>query len=309
MTSPDDTVPVTTRRNPAPIILGVVVAVLVIYYVIVAFSGVLQSTTKVPISGNNKASSGNYLTVQMKVQDVDLGNRVIQANVLPIAHGSLLGAKAGEISEGLRIEVSSGGVTTSVVTFPGESVVNPTAVTLALDRGDTAYPFDQPFADFQLSVQEEDTGKAVPFEVDLTNSARPWVLNAHLSEASVTEGKTLFPITIEGSRDALSITLVGFYVLAILLTTLMAVVTIGSALIKRKLEFSNVIWLSATMLSFPALRSAMPGAPPIGTTMDFIILFPCLCLVAGMLVWTGAHLLWRESSLLRTRHITHSRED
>ncbi|RLP83814.1 DUF4436 domain-containing protein [Mycetocola lacteus] len=309
MTSPDDTVPVTTRRNPAPIILGVVVAVLVIYYIIVAFSGVLQSTTKVPISGDNKATSSDYLTLQMKVQDVDLGNRVIQANVLPIAHGSLLGAKAGEISEGLRIEVSSGGVTTSVVTFPGESVVNPTSVTLALDRGDTAYPFDQPFADFQLSVQEEDTGKAVPFEVDLTNSARPWVLNAHLSDAGVTDGKTLFPITIEGSRDALSITLVGFYVLAILLTTLMAVVTIGSALIKRKLEFSNVIWLSATMLSFPALRSAMPGAPPIGTTMDFLILFPCLCLVAGMLVWTGAHLLWRESSLLRTRHIPHGSED
>ncbi|MGG7465203.1 hypothetical protein [Plantibacter sp. YIM 135347] len=49
----------------------------------------------------------------------------------------------------------------------------------------------------------------------------------------------------------------------------------------------------------------MPGAPPIGTAMDFIILFPCLCLIAAMLVWTGAHLLWRESSLLRTRTIRH----
>lgn len=60
----------------------------------------------------------------------------------------------------------------------------------------------------------------------------------------------------------LSITLVSFYVLAILLTTLMAVVVIGSAILRRKLEFSNVIWLSATLLSFPALRGSMPGAPP-----------------------------------------------
>lgn len=308
MTHTDEAQAPVARRNPAPIILGAVVALLIIYYVIVAFSGVLQSTTKVPITGPNETTSSDYLTLQMKVQDVDLTNRVIQANVLPIPHGSLVGDKAGEMSESLRIEVSSGGVTTSVVTYPGESIVDPTSVTLALDRGDTAYPFDQPFANFQLSVQDDETGKAVPFVIDLTNSARPWVMTATLGENTTTDGKTLSPITIDGNRDPLSITLVAFYVLAILLTTLMAVVTIGSALIKRKLEFSNVIWLSATMLSFPALRNAMPGAPPIGTAMDFIILFPCLCLIAAMLVWTGAHLLWRESSLLRTRTIRHDTE-
>lgn len=87
------------------------------------------------------------------------------------------------------------------------------------------------------------------------------------------------------------------------MTTLIAVVTIGIALLGRKLEFSNVIWLSATMLSFPALRSGMPGAPPIGTALDYIVLFPCICLIAAMLVWTGAYMLWRESSVLRRRHL------
>ncbi|KTR11695.1 DUF4436 family protein [Curtobacterium luteum] len=62
-------------------------------------------------------------------------------------------------------------------------------------------------------------------------------------------------------------------------------------------------WLSATLLSFPALRSAMPGAPPIGRTLDFVFLFPCPALVAIMFVWTGAHLLWRESRVLRVRTI------
>lgn len=289
-----------TRRNPAPIILLVAVVLLAVYYVVIGLSGALKTTTAVPVSGPNSAT-GNFMTLRMSVQDVDLSNRVMQANVLPIPHGSFEGDKAGEISKPLRIEVSSGGVTTSVVTFPGQSVVDATSLTLTLDRGDTSYPFDQPFTNFQLSVQNDDSGDAVPFEVDMSNSARPWVMNAVRSDGEQQGTRTLVPMQIDGHRDALSVVIVSFYVLAILFTTLMAVVTIGSAILRRKLEFANVIWLSATLLSFPALRSAMPGAPPIGTTLDFVFLFPCLALVAIMFVWTGAYLLWRESHVLRRR--------
>ncbi|WP_439693554.1 DUF4436 family protein [Curtobacterium sp. SP.BCo] len=289
-----------TRRNPAPLILLVAVVLLAVYYVVIGLSGALKTTTEVPVSGSNSAS-GNYMTLRMSVQDVDLSNRVMQANVLPIPHGSFTGEKAGEISKPLRIEVSSGGVTTSVVTFPGQSVVDATSLTLTLDRGDTSYPFDQPFANFQLSVQNDDSGEAVPFRVDMSNSARPWVMNAVRSASEQQSDRTLVPMQIDGHRDTLSVVIVSFYILAILFTTLMAVVTIGSAILRRKLEFANVIWLSATLLSFPALRSAMPGAPPIGTTLDFVFLFPCLALVAIMFVWTGAYMLWRESKVLRNR--------
>ncbi|RWZ68033.1 DUF4436 domain-containing protein [Labedella populi] len=293
--------PPRTRRNPAPIILVVVALLLVVYYAVVALSGVLQTSTEVAVRDDNTLSSDDYLTLRMSTQDVDLTNRVIQANVLPIPHGELEGAEPGEIAANLRIEVRSGGVTTSVVAVPGESIVDPTSLTLALERGDSDYPFDKPFADFQLAVENTDTDRPVAFELELSNSARPWMLTAARGEANQDNESLLYPIQIHGSRDVLTITLVMFYVLAILLTTLMAVVTIGSAILRRQLEFSNVIWLSATLLSFPALRSAMPGAPPIGTALDFLVLFPCLCLIAGMLLWTGGHLLWRESHVLRRR--------
>lgn len=297
------------RRNPAPRILAAVAILLAAYYLMVAFSGALESSTNVPVTGGTKPHGGDYLTLQMRVQDVDLTNRFIQANVLPIPHGSLVGARAGEMTKSLRIELSSGGVTTSVVTYPGESIVDPTAVTLSLDRGDSAYPFDQPFANVQLSVQDDELHQSIPFELTIENAARPWTLAGTLSPSVVQDGKQVLPVAIAGGRDPLSIMLVAFYVIAILLTTLMAVVTIGSALVKKELDFSNVIWLSATMLSFPALRSAMPGAPPIGTAMDFIIFFPCVCLIAGMLIWTGAHLLWRESAILRRREIDEELEE
>lgn len=291
------------RRNPAPFILGAVAVVLIVYYLIVAFSGVLQASTAVPISGPNEPDGEDYVTLRMSTQDIDLTNRIIQANVLPIPAGDLAGDQPGEFAEGLRIEVNSGGVTTTVVAVPGESIIDPTSVALTLERGDTDYPFDRPFADFRLSVENEQTGRAVPFVLELSNSARPWILNGVRRDPVDEGGATLVPINIEGGRDALTVTLVLFYVLAILLTTLMAVVIIGSAILRRRLEFANVIWLSATLLSFPALRSAMPGAPPIGTALDFIVLFPCLCLIAAMLVWTGGYLLWRESHVLRRRSL------
>lgn len=305
MTTTDQSVttePRKRRRNPAPIVLLIAVVLLAVYYVVIGLSGALRATTSVPVSGPNDRT-GNYMSLRMSVQDVDLTNRVIQANVLPIPHGTYEGDRAGEISQPLRIEVSSGGVTTSVVTFPGQSVVDATSLSLTLDRGDTSYPFDQPFANFQLSVQNDKSGRSVPFTVDMSNSARPWVMTAARSAGDQSDGRTLVPMVVNGHRDVLSVVIVAFYVMAILFTTLMAVVTVGSAILRRKLEFSNVIWLSATLLSFPALRSAMPGAPPIGTTLDFVFLFPCLALVAIMFVWTGGFMLWRESRFLRGREL------
>ena len=148
-------------------------------------------------------------------------------------------------------------------------------------------------------MTDDETGASVPFVVTIDNAARPWLLTATVGETITEVDRTMIPFTLDGTRDTLTVMLVMFYVLAILITTLIAVVTIGIALLQNKLEFSNIIWLSATMLSFPVLRAAMPGAPPIGTALDYIVLFPCLCLVALLLVGTGIHLLWRESALLR----------
>ena len=69
--------------------------------------------------------------------------------------------------------------------------------------------------------------------------------------------------------------------------------------------FSYNVYADPDPLSFPVLRAAMPGAPPIGTALDYIVLFPCLCLVALLLVGSGVHLLWRESALLRRTTLDH----
>ncbi|MFC5730635.1 MULTISPECIES: DUF4436 family protein [Nocardioides] len=289
------------RRNPAPMILLVTIVLLGGYYAMLMATGALNASTTVPVENQGRPAAPDYVTLQMKLEDVNLSTRVVRATVLPAPHGTLVGRRPGEMTRSLLIEIASGGPTTSVVTFPAKSIIDPTSVDLAVDRGDTAFPFDRPFVDFNISVQDERTGEAVPFALDLEDSAHPWVLTATRGEASADGNQVVYPVQLDGHRDGLTVTLVLFYVVVILLTTGIAVVTIGSALIRRVLEFSNVIWLSATMLSFPTLRSVMPGAPPLGTALDYIVFFPCVCAIAVMLLWTGSHLVWREGAVLMGR--------
>lgn len=286
------------RRNPAPFILLACIVLLLGYYAVLAATNALSASTTVSIENQDNPTESDYVTLQMKLLDVDLSNRVLRASVIPTPHGSLVGRKPGEMTQSLRIEVASGGAATSVLTFPSQSIIHPASVDLEVDRGDTAYPFDRPFVDFTISVQDDRTGKVVPFTLDLEDSAHPWVMTATRGEPRAEGTQSVVPIQLDGHRDRLTVTLVLFYVGVILLTTLIAVVTIGSALVNRALEFSNVIWLSATMLAFPTLRTVMPGAPPLGTALDYVVFFPCVCAVAVMLLWTGTHLLRREGAVL-----------
>lgn len=300
--SPTD--PTRIRRNPAPFILAAFVALLAVYYAVLVVTGSLSTSTRVSIDQADVPTASEHVTLHVKLEQVDVTNRVLQATVLPSPHGALVGRKAGEMSRGLRIEVVSGGTTTSVISFPGRSIVDPTAVELAIDRGDTAYPFDRPFVDFSISAQDDRTGAAVPVELQVESASRPWVMSATMGEPIRDGSQMVYPVQLDGHRDGLTVTLILFYVLVILLTTLIAVVTIGSALVQRSLEFSNVIWLSATMLAFPTLRNVMPDAPPLGTALDYIAFFPCVCAIAAMLLWTGLHLLRRESAVLLGRKTT-----
>ena len=63
----------------------------------------------------------------MRTEDVDLTNRVLQASVLPSPRSAGRQPNGRDV-QGVRIEIVSAEQTTSVVTFPGRSVLDPTAV-------------------------------------------------------------------------------------------------------------------------------------------------------------------------------------
>ncbi|WP_210648901.1 DUF4436 family protein [Nocardioides sp. SYSU D00065] len=301
--------PAKPRRNPAARILAACVALLAVYYAVLVATGSLGTSTQVDLDKAAAPTGSDLVTLHLKLQEVDVANRVLRATILPAPHGDLVGRKTGEMSRGLRIEVASGGAATSVISYPSKSIIDPTAVELALDRGDVAYPFDRPFVDFSVSAQDDRTGAAVPIALDVESSSRPWVMSATMDEPRTEGAKMVYPVQIDGHRDTLTVTLIMFYLLVILLTTLIAVVTIGSALVQRTLEFSNVIWLSATLLAFPTLRNVMPDAPPLGTALDYVVFFPCVCAIAAMLLWTGLHLVRRESAVLLGRASTEDADD
>lgn len=74
-------------------------------------------------------------------------------------------------------------------------------------------------------------------------SLRPWIVAVAAQGIERQNAVDQHLYRLEASRDPLSATLVVFNLVAILLTTLMAVVTVGRAILNKELGFANVIWL------------------------------------------------------------------
>ena len=80
------------RTNPAPIAILTAILLLGVYYVLVVASGTLRGTTEVPVAGQ-KTLHGDYVTLVMTVQEVDVTGRQVQATVLPVADGRAIREK------------------------------------------------------------------------------------------------------------------------------------------------------------------------------------------------------------------------
>ena len=98
---------------------------------------------------------------------------------------------------------------------------------------------------------------------------------------------------MQGERDELTIALVLLQLATIVLSTIIALIVVAVAITRRRVELAVVIWLGATLIAVPALRNAMPDAPPIGTRIDYLVLFPCMAVIAGSLLMTALLLLVR----------------
>ena len=272
-------------------LLAATAGLLLIYYLALVVVGDLGHQTDVAVAREGLPPLDESVHVEMRVVEADPAKRTLQALMRPLSEtAEYEGDNVGELSEPLLLQVFSSGRPPSSFAFPADSTVDEVAVDLELTRGSSFFPLDRPVADFRLSLETEEGGEPVPTNVELRNESETWVLDAAASRGQ--EGTV--QVEIEARRDSLSIGLTVFNLMAIVLTTLIAVSVIGRSVILRDVEFSQVVWLSATLVAFPALRSAMPGAPPIGTTIDYLFFFPCMCIIAAALLTTAVMLAWRE---------------
>lgn len=150
-------------------------------------------------------------------------------------------------------------------------------VTLSLYDGlPTDYPFDDYLADFDLGAaipSETETGEMedVHVTVRMTTNVHGYRIEADSDPENLGGGVYL---SLEVRRSSTTIYFAVFVMVAQWVLALCVLAWALSVLIrKRRIEATLFGWVGAMLFAFPALRNAVPGAPPIGSLTDFVAFF------------------------------------
>jgi hypothetical protein len=255
-----------------------ILALLVIYYAAVFFVH-SEGAHEVALETTGVVPTSDHMDLEAQVVSLDPSEREMGLEVQPIPKGEYASANGSEMSEPMRLLVSSPGRPPVEFDFPAGQALNSVVVAVGLNSGAYGYPFDHPEARARFEMITTDGDSQVPLETNLTNASNDWRLSG--TAAFVNGGTTL---NIEAKRDALVTSLAIFYLLAIGLTAIISVAVIGTSLTDGEVTFSEVIWLGAMLVAIPAMRNEMPGAPAIGTAIDVFVFFPAVGVVAMTLL-------------------------
>jgi hypothetical protein len=81
--------------------------------------------------------------------------------------------------------------------------------------------------------------------------------------------------------------------LLIVMPTLVMIVAVTAYRGRRKVEASFMSWMGAMLFATIPLRTFLPGSPPIGSWIDFlIVLWVIVALVTGLAIYVAAWLRW-----------------
>ncbi|MHB1518824.1 MAG: DUF4436 family protein [Acidimicrobiales bacterium] len=230
------------------------------------------------------AHSGGHqpaLEVQMVVDSLQAVSGGIDARLMVIPGDALP-------PEGATLFTSIGSSPTLVVR-PGQLDQERT-VFLSFDSGDVVdYPFDAYRTTEQMiAVAGTDTSFAhltnrhvLPLRIEGTNSAAGSVVTA----TSSTAPDEVLSVTISVRRTTVS----RGWVLAMMaiywgLALLAASITFLVIRRRRPMETRLLAWLSAMVFALIAFRTAAPGAPPVGTYLDYYAVFESVGIVAASLI-------------------------
>ncbi|UFS59028.1 DUF4436 family protein [Subtercola endophyticus] len=149
--------------------------------------------------------------------------------------------------------------------------------------------------------------ESVPTTIFMTGSLPGWTLGASLATSSnttVTTADGVQPVpfvdlTAHRSASTLAFALV-LLSLLVVMPVLVLFVAITAYRGKRKVEASFNSWMGAMLFATIPLRTFLPGSPPIGSWIDFlIVLWVIVGLVTGLAIYVAAWYRWGTSATPR----------
>ncbi|MBV8284223.1 MAG: DUF4436 family protein [Candidatus Eremiobacteraeota bacterium] len=258
-------------------IVGVVAALVILYA-----AGIFAyfKDTGVGVFDSPENPPADRLGINVTTMSIDVAKQQVDLSILPDPQGNLTDDNGFTSKKNISFTIYTGDSQKTVDIKAGQPITT-IDVPISAFGNISAYPFDQYSGWISF---DSDTPFAVHWESDLQ------AFHAHIS-ADTKNGSTPLILDADYSRSSsVRVFALFLYLLTALVATVAVTVTICVVFRGYKLEFGQIGWSAALLFVLPAVRTSLPGGPPLGTLADFLVFFwaealVVLCLITLVRRW------------------------
>jgi hypothetical protein len=287
--------PARGRRGVLHVVVGVAVLVAVYAAAVALFA--VQQGAQVRVSGST--GFDDPVIVDLEPRAVDAAGRSIEILFAPEPGTGEVDSGDGysfDSDAALLVAPSNG---ERQIDYAAGRIVGATAVEIPFDDGAVeAWPFDRYRVSLGVAMAEVGPvdSQLVPTDFRASGSVPGWVVEIATQTYEGRAGE-LPTLEVSAGRPAATVVFaVVLLVLMIALPVLVLTVAISAYRGRRKVEATLMSWMGAMLFATIPLRNFFPGAPPIGSWVDYlVVLWVIAGLIIGLGVFVAAWLRWTPS--------------
>ncbi len=266
------------------VIVGLILFAVLFVVVLNAYQQEGENRSALTTTGATAETQANRLNISAKVVSIDFNKGEISVRLVISPEGDLASQDGLAVTKDIKITTNSD--TKGEVLLKKGQRLSASDITLSLYDGQVSdYPFDSHSAALDLyatTLAEDKSELSVPIQLTFFGSISGVAINAEPdAESNGAYAYIGATITRSSVTKAVAIAIIVFMWLMAL--TVIAL-TLSVMLRGRKVELSMFSWLASMMFALVGFRNASPGAPGIGSFMDFISFFWAEILIAGCVV-------------------------
>ncbi|WP_441248572.1 DUF4436 family protein [Kitasatospora sp. McL0602] len=243
--------------------------------------------------------SGDWIELDITSQEVSATTQDLTLVVVAVPHGGLAEGSADSAVFGRDVEII-GTALAKPVEIKAGTPAEAQFVPLAMSGGPASdYPFDR----YRISTgwAASAGGTAVPTAITFRDAdpffvARP--ADAKPADAGATAvAESRLDARLTRSRSTF---ILAWFMIVAMWALALAVLGGAEMLIRKRqgLTWPAMGWMAATLFALIGMRNAAPGAPPIGSLLDYLAFFWAEGVIAAALTCTAAFAIRNERRLL-----------
>lgn len=280
--------------------IGVVVVLVVVFAVLYAGVLALYAASERNISLNSCPADppSDAILMSISPQAVDAaGNRIV-ATLTVLSFGPVESEETGLAETPLTVLVTG---TDGPRTFDiGEDEIpSPESLRFITDGDIERWPFDRHAAQFAMVTIQGvgDQARAVPTELCGSVHVPGWSFASEEvagTDDVVVNGEPVTQLRVVATRSAATVAF-GIVILVLMIVLPVLALTVAVLAFRgiRKVEATLTSWMAAMLFATIPLRTFLPGSPPIGSWVDYlVVLWVVVGLVAGLAVYVAAWIRW-----------------